>query len=46
MNELKFVNEGFPQHLLDRLWEKAVEEAKEEERRRFEGELSFEGVRK
>jgi hypothetical protein len=42
MNELNVVNERFPRHLLDRFREKAIEEAKEEERQEYARELSFE----
>jgi hypothetical protein len=42
MNELNVVNERFPQHLIDSFREKALEEAKEEERREFARELNFE----
>jgi hypothetical protein len=45
MKELNVISELFPQHLLDRLRENAIEEAIEEERREYARELSFEEVK-
>jgi hypothetical protein len=45
MKELNVISELFPQHMLDRFREKAVEEAKEEERQDSAHEFEFEGVR-